>query len=753
MKNRIVINAKIGERIRKELQPSHLFRRENLLPAIVSGAMIGLMTTILSISFAVLVFGKAIPEALSIGIGMALFSNVILHLGSAFASSGEGIIAHVQSLPPPIQAAMLSSLMGLLPMTMSIEDRIVVAVCTIFLSAIFTGGILFVFGWLKFGQLVRFLPLPVIGGFLASVGFALVIGGISTMLGNVTSYTLSNICSTALIFRCLPGIILAAVLWLVTSRWKNVLLFPTILGAAVVIFYLICYAQGLKIEDLRASNLLLGPFPVGQLWHPPQVYYTHINAINWTVLSSQIGIMATIPLVSFIGGLLMLSAIEFSTGSEMDPSFELKTMGVSNFISGIAGGGFIGYPSTTFTVMQRSLGSSTRLSGLFSAIISIIVFVSGASFLGFIPRFVVSGLLIFFGYQFIDHWVIKQIRHSTVSDIGIISVIVVTSLKLDFVTSVGVGILAAVGIFLVKYSQTSVIRYISTGASLRSRVTRNSMHDDWLSAHANSISIFGLQGYIFFGTAYTLNEEIMSRVTDSHQANLDSVILDFRHVTGIDTSVIQSFHKLYVQLMRKGITLVFVHMPPKYCGFMQKIVLNEKQTKGLAEYNSLDEALEWRENYLLENSDLPPYTSRTLLTVLTEHFKDGAKAEISLKYLNRLDISAGTKIIKQNTAADDLFFIESGRLSTYLEQKNSPPIRLQTMVDDTIIGEMGFYLGDLRTATVIADKPSIVYRLSRGALAKMEEETPLVAIELHRLIVEKTAKRVNHVFNSVKDFM
>ena len=122
------INAKRWESIKQELNPSYLLKREHLVPTIISGAMIGLMTTILSISFAVLVFGKAIPEALSIGIGMALFSNIILHLGSALASSGEGIISHVQSLPPPIQAAMLSSLMGLLPLTMPNEDRVVVAV-------------------------------------------------------------------------------------------------------------------------------------------------------------------------------------------------------------------------------------------------------------------------------------------------------------------------------------------------------------------------------------------------------------------------------------------------------------------------------------------------------------------------------------------------------------------------------------------------------------------------------------------------
>ena len=137
-------------------------------------------------------------------------------------------------------------------------------------------------------------------------------------------------------------------------------------------------------------------------------------------------------------------------------------------------------------------------------------------------------------------------------------------------------------------------------------------------------------------------------------------------------------------------------------------------------------------------------------TVFTEYFKDSSKADILLQYLTRLELNSGIKIIEQNTKADDLFFIESGRLSTYLEQEGHYPIRLETMVADTIIGEIGFYLGELRTATVIADEPSIVYRLTNDALVNMEKEQPIVALALHRLIIEKTAQRVNHVFKNAK---
>ncbi|MCC6723002.1 MAG: SLC26A/SulP transporter family protein [Saprospiraceae bacterium] len=740
--------------IGKELQPSHLFMRGSLMPAIISGALIGLMTTILSISFAVLVFGKAMPEALTIGIGMALFSNMVFHLFAAFTSSGEGVISHVQGVTPPIQAAMVSSLMGILPLSMSMGDKTTVAVFALMLTTIFTGIVLFIAGWLKLGRLVRFLPMPVISGVLASVGFALVFGGMATMTNiNVSLSSLPQLFSMAFILKWLPGIALAAALWLATARWKHALVFPAILALAILLFYLICFAKGLGISDLTAGKFLLGPFQYDQLWHHPSVYYKQVNAIDWSIFASQIGIIVTIPLVCFISGLLMLSAIEFSTGIDVKPNYELKAMGASNLMAGLMGGGFVGYPSATFTVMQYRLGSKTRLPGILSAIVPIIVLIAGASFLGYIPRFVIGGLLIYFGYQFIDHWVVKFVRHATPSDNTIIGAIVVTSLWLGFVASVGVGVLAAASFFLFKYSKISVIRYESTGASLRSRVTRNAMHDDWLSVNANRIAIFGLQGYIFFGTAHNLLEKIMSRVTDANQIALDAVVLDFRHVTGIDTSVVQSFHKLLQQLRQKNITLIFAQMPPKYQGLMQKIGQGTAATKGFAEFASLDEALEWREDNLLGNSDLPPYQSRTLLTVFTDYFKDKTKAETLLQYLNRMELLPGTKIIRQGEVAHDLFFIESGRISTYSEREGAAPIRLETMVDDTMVGEIGFYLGQLRTATVMADEPSIVYRLTKEALAQMETAHPVVAMELHRLIVQKTSKRVIHVYKTVKGFM
>ncbi len=66
------------------------------------------------------------------------------------------------------------------------------------------------------------------------------------------------------------------------------------------------------------------------------------------------------------------------------------------------------------------------------------------------------------------------------------------------------------------------------------------------------------------------------------------------------------------------------------------------------------------------------------------------------------------------------------------------------------VGEMGFYLGAPRSAAIIADEASVTYRLSRGALERMEMEEPQAALAFHRLIVQLLGDRATHLMRTVQ---
>ncbi len=153
-------------------------------------------------------------------------------------------------------------------------------------------------------------------------------------------------------------------------------------------------------------------------------------------------------------------------------------------------------------------------------------------------------------------------------------------------------------------------------------------------------------------------------------------------------------------------------MTPAFRETMQRGGLVVDDKAGFKLFASFDEGLEWCEKQLLVEGQRPPYVPHPLRDLFVERFQDGTTGAILLGYFDRLEVGRGERLIEQGAAADDLFFIESGRVSAQLERADSPPIRLQTMTGDTLVGEIGLYLGQPRGATVVADEASVVYRLS-----------------------------------------
>jgi SulP family sulfate permease len=98
---------------------------------------------------------------------------------------------------------------------------------------------------------------------------------------------------------------------------------------------------------------------------------------------------------------------------------------------------------------------------------------------------------------------------------------------------------------------------------------------------------------------------------------------------------------------------------------------------------------------------------------------------------------------------DELYFIESGRVTAQLERPGRAPVRLQTMAGENVVGEIGLYLGTTRTASVITDEPSTVYRLTARALEQMKQRDPDLAASLHEYIARLMAERLVHIIGTV----
>ena len=159
-----------------------------------------------------------------------------------------------------------------------------------------------------------------------------------------------------------------------------------------------------------------------------------------------------------------------------------------------------------------------------------------------------------------------------------------------------------------------------------------------------------------------------------------------------------------------------------------------EQADSLQFFSDLDHGVEWCEDRMVAGAQLTIADKS-----LTDYFASLLPAEQMrriLAYLQRQEFKAGEYLMRQGDESADLFFIEAGQVTSQIEHPGRPPMRLETMRGGRTVGELGFYLNTPRTAAVIADDASIAYRLTRGALERMELEEPQAALAFQRLMLQ-----------------
>src|SRR5262249_42717750 len=149
-------------------------------------------------------------------------------------------IAIPQDRTAPILALMAANVAAHLPASATTEQKSLTILVAIALTSILTGAILYALGRFQLGNLIRFIPYPVVGGFLAGSGWLLVLGSIRVMTGHSVSLSdLGQLFQHDLPAKWVPGLIFGGILFMVLRRYKRPVLVPMLLLGAVLLFYLI----------------------------------------------------------------------------------------------------------------------------------------------------------------------------------------------------------------------------------------------------------------------------------------------------------------------------------------------------------------------------------------------------------------------------------------------------------------------------------------------------------------------------------
>jgi SulP family sulfate permease len=159
--------------------------------------------------------------------------------------------------------------------------------------------------------------------------------------------------------------------------------------------------------------------------------------------------------------------------------------------------------------------------------------------------------------------------------------------------------------------------------------------------------------------------------------------------------------------------------------------------------------LEWVENRILQTAGEQDEQSLSLKELFHQLLPSETHLNDLFNFLEKKDVQKGDYLIWQGDPPDNIYFVESGRVTAQLEYTDRPTVRLETMQAGRVIGEIGYYLKQKRTAAVVADEPGVVYILSAESLAKMEKDSPGVASYFHQLIIKLLAERTTHLIRTV----
>jgi SulP family sulfate permease len=714
------------------------FARQDLLPSLPSALLCWFLSVIFSVSLAALIFRGPLEPYLAWGIGMSLSTAVAVGLVTTLSSSIRGCIAIPSDRTAPMLAILTGSIAASFPAGAA-TNMIATCLAALTLATALNGVILWLLGHFRMGLLVRFLPFPVVGGFMAGAGWLLVKGALTVATGfELDISNLPRLFEPTVILRWGPALAMALILLITSRRVRHLLVIPSIALVGVVLFYGIALFTRMGLPELRAIGWLPAPFPHSIAWHPLSLSF--LSAMNGPIIAAHLVTFATIVLVSAISLLMISSSLEVSANVEVDADRELQSAGLANLASLVAGG-FVGFHSLSLTSLALRVGPNSRWVGLFTALATALTLFFAPSLASYLPVPLLSGLLLYLGLNFMTEWLIDSYRRMRRSDYLIIVLILIVVAWAGYIIGVGVGLIMAVVLFALRYSLIDVVRLEINGAQHRSNVDRTPEEIALLRPVRPSIHILKLQGFIFFGTAHSLLHRVRLRAGSQDQTQLRYLILDFRHVTGVDSSALLSLSKLLSLAQQSGFATLCSSVPVSLLTILKR---DPSVCEGFAFHSDIDHAVEWCEGQMLAGS--PTKSSQTPM-----NFHDLLKAALHnqtaiadrlVHYFVPQTIAAGEILARQGEKTRDLFLIQEGRISALFLAQNGETIRLRTLGAGSVVGEIGMYSGRPRSASLVAEVESKVWRLCAEALVAMEQNDPRVAVALHDFLARILANRL-----------
>ncbi|EGZ07816.1 hypothetical protein PHYSODRAFT_463329, partial [Phytophthora sojae] len=480
------------------------------------------------IGFAAIIFSHPeFADALPILTKLVFASSVVHQLVVTSLSPLPFAIGQVQDTGMIFLASMAASIMTQLGPTVPLEERVATVLAHLSISTMLVGVGLILTGKARLASLVQYLPTPVIGGYLAYVGFFMVKGGISLTTGvNLASVygwgvLVSSTHSLTLLAPALVGGIMLAVL---TSRFRHFAVFPSCILVLPASFFLVVWISNYALDDARAAGFLEESGKGASFTDVYSMFdFYHIH---WRAMPGQLPTMLSMFVMIAFASSLDIASICMGTTSNMNYNQQLQTVGMSNLISGLTGGytGSYIFSQTLFTsrfrpssTAEASFPGITRLVGVTLAVCELAIVVTPISLMALVPKFLFGAVMIFIGIDLLKTWLVGVYRKLLFAEyltvVGTFCCLNGFGVQLGLAT----GIALAAASFLVEYAKAQDVRIMhKTSNVIRNADQHALLYGSNLESNSSrqqdAIVTIELQGHIFFGSATRIQNCVKSAV-------------------------------------------------------------------------------------------------------------------------------------------------------------------------------------------------------------------------------------------------
>jgi sulfate permease, SulP family len=706
-----------------------------VLKDILGGSAASVLTVTFGLSYSLLIFGGPLSPYLSYGVAATFIASAIL----------AGVIAVGSSLPFAISGpdSSTAAMTGILASSM-VERMLAVdpsapvlpaVLITLAVTTILTGLVLCCFGMTRMGRAIRYVPYPVVGGFLAATGCLILLGAVRVITGLSLQFTTLPQFGDPLIFKKLAAACaMAIVLYMTWHRSRSSFGLPAILVGGVVAAHLVFWIAGLSAADAQAAGWTFEPPPSVTIMLPWTA--EGLTRYPWKILAELSGNLIAVIFVTASSALFNTTGVEVATNREANLERELNVTGIANVLSG-ALGGYTGCISISRSVLNFNAGGTGPLGGLTVAAISLLMLIFAPTLLGYMPKFVLGGLLIYLGADALHKWIVQSRRRLSLTDYLSLLAIVVIIVEWGFIAGILIGVVIGCTTFALSASRIDSIKFSFDGSEYRSSLDRSREQLSVLSAHGGAIQGLNLQSYLFFGSANRLYQHVKALLARHPECRF--LVFDFKLVTGVDSSAAYSFAQIKRAASERGIRLVLVHLQ---AATEKALRSSEFITREVSVMPELDHALEWCENEIIAQHEGRGDEEASLRDWFVRILGSEEDAAELIHRCERLEVGVGEIIVRAGDAADSMHFILDGRVGVMIPTGDGELTRVRSLGRYTTIGEMGLVAKTPRNATIQAEVASVLYVLSARQFEAIKTENPVLSQKLLTFFVLVMAERL-----------